>query len=144
MEPFYEKFDPDFLSVRTTVRQILQKEDDLNEIVQLVGKVGTSLSHLDMSRMVKLPDVSCQCSRKSFGLMLCWTTILHSAGCPIAIWGIVTQSSMCSGATNTGQIPLTPTIWICQLNNGGDRVFIRSASFCLDRLYKLPLAGLGH
>ncbi|KAK9834737.1 hypothetical protein WJX74_008831 [Apatococcus lobatus] len=38
LEPFYEKFDPDFLSIRTTVRQILQKEDDLNEIVQLVGK----------------------------------------------------------------------------------------------------------
>ena len=50
LEPFYEKFDPDFLSVRTTVRQILQKEDDLNEIVQLVGKVGTSLSQCYISR----------------------------------------------------------------------------------------------
>lgn len=44
MEPFYEKLDPDFLSVRTTTRQILQKEDDLNEIVQLVGKVGLFLA----------------------------------------------------------------------------------------------------
>lgn len=38
LEPFYDKFDPDFVSVRKNVREILQKEDDLNEIVQLVGK----------------------------------------------------------------------------------------------------------
>jgi len=38
LEPFYEKFDPDFISLRTRVREILQKEEDLMEIVQLVGK----------------------------------------------------------------------------------------------------------
>ena len=32
--------DPDFVNIRKTVREVLQKEDDLNEIVQLVGKVG--------------------------------------------------------------------------------------------------------
>lgn len=42
LEPFYDKFDPDFVSVRKNVREILQKEDDLNEIVQLVGKVSTA------------------------------------------------------------------------------------------------------
>lgn len=38
LEPFYEQFDPDFINIRKTVREVLQKEDDLNEIVQLVGK----------------------------------------------------------------------------------------------------------
>ena len=39
LEPFYEKNDPEFLNTRKVVREVLQKEDDLNEIVQLVGKV---------------------------------------------------------------------------------------------------------
>ena len=40
LEPFYDKFDPDFVNIRKIVREVLQKEDDLNEIVQLVGKVA--------------------------------------------------------------------------------------------------------
>lgn len=39
LEPFYDGFDPDFVNARKAAREILQKEDDLNEIVQLVGKV---------------------------------------------------------------------------------------------------------
>ncbi len=42
LEPFYDQFDPDFINIRKTVREVLQKEDDLNEIVQLVGKVSRS------------------------------------------------------------------------------------------------------
>ena len=38
LEPFYEKTDPEFLSLRAKAREVLQKEDELNEIVQLVGK----------------------------------------------------------------------------------------------------------
>ena len=38
LEPFYEKTDSEFLSLRATARDVLQKEDELNEIVQLVGK----------------------------------------------------------------------------------------------------------
>lgn len=38
LEPFYESFDPEFMNMRTTAREVLQKEDELNEIVQLVGK----------------------------------------------------------------------------------------------------------
>ncbi|XP_039006007.1 V-type proton ATPase catalytic subunit A-like [Hibiscus syriacus] len=38
LETFYEKFDPDFINIRTKAREVLQREDDLNEIVQLVGK----------------------------------------------------------------------------------------------------------
>ena len=43
LEPFYDKFDPDFVNIRKIVREVLQKEDDLNEIVQLVGKVRAQL-----------------------------------------------------------------------------------------------------
>ncbi|KAK9099739.1 hypothetical protein Scep_023169 [Stephania cephalantha] len=38
LEAFYEQFDPDFIDIRTKAREVLQREDDLNEIVQLVGK----------------------------------------------------------------------------------------------------------
>ncbi len=38
LEPFYDKFDPEFVALRTIFREVLQKEDELNEIVQLVGK----------------------------------------------------------------------------------------------------------
>ncbi|KAG2284517.1 hypothetical protein Bca52824_055737 [Brassica carinata] len=31
-------FDPDFINIRTKARKVLQREDDLSEIVQLVGK----------------------------------------------------------------------------------------------------------
>ena len=39
LEPFYDSYDPEFVNSRKATREILQKEDDLNEIVQLVGKV---------------------------------------------------------------------------------------------------------
>lgn len=39
LDPFYEKFDPEYMAVRTKAKEILQEEEDLAEIVQLVGKV---------------------------------------------------------------------------------------------------------
>ncbi len=39
LEPFYEANDSEFLALRTKCREILQSEEDLAEIVQLVGKV---------------------------------------------------------------------------------------------------------
>lgn len=38
LEPFYEREYPEFLQLRMQVKEILQVEDDLAEIVQLVGK----------------------------------------------------------------------------------------------------------
>lgn len=38
LEPYYEQTAPGFLDYRTQAREVLQKEDELNEIVQLVGK----------------------------------------------------------------------------------------------------------
>lgn len=41
LDPFYEKSFPEYIAVRTKAKEILQEEEDLAEIVQLVGKVGT-------------------------------------------------------------------------------------------------------
>jgi len=38
LEPYYESMDPEFCSMRNKIQKILQLEDDLTEIVQLVGK----------------------------------------------------------------------------------------------------------
>merc|ERR1712216_848483 len=45
LEKYYDDLDPDFAPTRATTREILQTEDELNEIVQLVGK--DSLSEAD-------------------------------------------------------------------------------------------------
>lgn len=39
LETFYESNEPDFIALRDKTKEILQKEEDLSEIVQLVGKV---------------------------------------------------------------------------------------------------------
>jgi len=38
LDPFYDKFDSEFVPLRIKAREILQMEEDLTEIVQLVGK----------------------------------------------------------------------------------------------------------
>jgi len=38
LEPHYNKLDPEFCGIRDKIKTILQAEDDLTEIVQLVGK----------------------------------------------------------------------------------------------------------
>jgi len=45
LDDYYEKNHPDFVPLRTKVKEILQKEEELSEIVQLVGK--TSLGEAD-------------------------------------------------------------------------------------------------
>ncbi|KAI9209714.1 ATP synthase alpha/beta family, nucleotide-binding domain-containing protein [Polychytrium aggregatum] len=56
LEPFYESFDSDFISLRTKCKEILQKEEDLAEIVQLVGKSSlaeTDKIILEVARLLK-------------------------------------------------------------------------------------------
>nr|Q38676.1 RecName: Full=V-type proton ATPase catalytic subunit A isoform 1; Short=V-ATPase subunit A 1; AltName: Full=V-ATPase 69 kDa subunit 1; AltName: Full=Vacuolar proton pump subunit alpha 1 [Acetabularia acetabulum]BAA09097.1 adenosine triphosphatase A subunit [Acetabularia acetabulum] len=56
LEPFYEKFDSDFVTLRQVAREVLQKEDELNEIVQLVGKDALAESDkiiLETARFLK-------------------------------------------------------------------------------------------
>lgn len=56
LEPYYNKVDPDFIVNRTKCREILQLDDDLSEIVQLVGKNALSETEkliLDISKLIK-------------------------------------------------------------------------------------------
>merc|ERR1712023_553830 len=42
LEPFFTKFDPEYSMLQQKMKEILQKEEDLQEIVQLVGKDSLS------------------------------------------------------------------------------------------------------
>jgi V-type H+-transporting ATPase subunit A len=56
LEPFYERVDPEFVSLRTRCHEILQQEDALSEIVQLVGKDSLDESGkvtLDVAKMIR-------------------------------------------------------------------------------------------
>lgn len=56
LQPYYEETEPDFLHMRTVAKEILQKEDELAEIVQLVGKSSLSEADkvtLDIARLIK-------------------------------------------------------------------------------------------
>jgi|UniRef100_A0A7S4C8N4 V-type H+-transporting ATPase subunit A len=44
LEPYFEKYDAEFIGLRTKVSEVLQHEEDLQEIVQLVGKDSLSES----------------------------------------------------------------------------------------------------
>lgn len=56
LEPFYEAFDVQFVGLRTVVKEILQAEEDLAEIVQLVGKSALAEKDkitLDVAKLIK-------------------------------------------------------------------------------------------
>ena len=56
LEPHYERTDPDFVELRTQIKEILQLEDDLTEIVQLVGKDSLGESEklvLEVAKIIK-------------------------------------------------------------------------------------------
>ncbi|KAJ1962131.1 H(+)-transporting V1 sector ATPase subunit A [Dipsacomyces acuminosporus] len=56
LEPYYERADPEFVSLRTKCKEILQTEEDLSEIVQLVGKSALAESDkitLEVARIIK-------------------------------------------------------------------------------------------
>merc|ERR1712187_490168 len=38
LEPYFDKYDPEYSMLQQKMKEILQKEDDLQETVQLVGK----------------------------------------------------------------------------------------------------------
>ena len=61
LEPYYDRFDPDFVNIRKIVREVLQKEDDLNEIVQLVGKARAH-------RLLATRQMHTSCSSPCMGL----------------------------------------------------------------------------
>jgi V-type H+-transporting ATPase subunit A len=56
LDPYYESFDPEFVTLRDTISKILQKEDELTEIVQLVGKdslAETDKVTLEVARLLR-------------------------------------------------------------------------------------------
>eukprot|EP00698_Gefionella_okellyi_P004118 TRINITY_DN13858_c0_g1_i1.p1 TRINITY_DN13858_c0_g1~~TRINITY_DN13858_c0_g1_i1.p1 ORF type:complete len:633 (+),score=142.77 TRINITY_DN13858_c0_g1_i1:33-1931(+) len=56
LETFYEENEPDFVQLRKRCREILQLEDDLTEIVQLVGKDSLAESDkitLEVARIIR-------------------------------------------------------------------------------------------
>eukprot|EP01119_Soliformovum_irregulare_P004233 TRINITY_DN1523_c0_g1_i1.p1 TRINITY_DN1523_c0_g1~~TRINITY_DN1523_c0_g1_i1.p1 ORF type:complete len:621 (-),score=196.24 TRINITY_DN1523_c0_g1_i1:73-1935(-) len=56
LEPYYESADPEFIALKQKVSQILQSEDELSEIVQLVGKESLAESDkitLDVANLIK-------------------------------------------------------------------------------------------
>lgn len=56
LDDFYEKNYPEFVSLRTKCKEILQEEEDLSEIVQLVGKnalAETDKITLEVAKLIK-------------------------------------------------------------------------------------------
>jgi len=56
LEPYYEQIDPEWLNVRRKASLILQLEEDLTEIVQLVGKDSLNEADkitLDIARLLR-------------------------------------------------------------------------------------------
>merc|ERR1712151_111562 len=56
LEPYFEKIDPEYQFLQQKMKEILQKEDDLQEIVQLVGKDSLSedqKSTLEVAKIIR-------------------------------------------------------------------------------------------
>uniref|UniRef100_A0A8D8LQJ3 H(+)-transporting two-sector ATPase n=1 Tax=Cacopsylla melanoneura TaxID=428564 RepID=A0A8D8LQJ3_9HEMI len=56
LDDFYDKNHPEFVPLRTKVKEILQEEEDLSEIVQLVGKASLAESDkitLEVAKLLK-------------------------------------------------------------------------------------------
>merc|ERR1719454_2863855 len=56
LEPFFEQYDPEYSFLQQKFKEILQKEDDLQEIVQLVGKDSLSEDQkctLEVARIIR-------------------------------------------------------------------------------------------
>ncbi len=56
LDDYYDKNFPDYVPLRTKVNEILQEEEDLSEIVQLVGKASlaeTDKITLEVAKLLK-------------------------------------------------------------------------------------------
>jgi V-type H+-transporting ATPase subunit A len=72
LDDFYEKNYAEFVPLRTKVKEILQEEEDLSEIVQLVGKASLAESDkitLEVARLLK--DDFLQQNRYSVAIYWC-------------------------------------------------------------------------
>ena len=56
LEPFFNKFDPEYVECKNNIKRILQDEEDLTEVVQLVGKDSLSEDQkliLEVAKVIK-------------------------------------------------------------------------------------------
>jgi len=80
LDDFYEKNYPEFVPLRTKVKEILQEEEDLSEIVQLVGKASlaeTDKITLEVAKLLK--DDFLQQNRYSITISWCQAQLLGIA-----------------------------------------------------------------
>jgi len=129
LTPFFEEhFDPDYARLQQEIKEILQKEDDLQEIVQLVGKDSLSEDQkctLEVAKIVRedflqqngfVPyDFMCPLA-KTIGMMRCIATfhelsqkaIASSSGDNRITWAdIFSTSSTHTGKCNDQYFALT-------------------------------------
>merc|ERR1712166_1247129 len=80
LEPFFEKYDPEYQELQRKTKEILQKEDDLQEIVQLVGKDSLSEDQkctLEIAKIIRY-DFMCPLA-KTIGMMRVIVTFHESS-----------------------------------------------------------------
>merc|ERR1712100_376973 len=90
-EPFFNQYDPEYSFLQQKVKEILQKEDDLQEIVQLVGKDSLSEDQkctLEVAKIIREDflqqngfseyDFKCPLA-KTIGMMRCIVTYHETA-----------------------------------------------------------------
>eukprot|EP00611_Tribonema_gayanum_P023723 TRINITY_DN5057_c0_g1_i1.p2 TRINITY_DN5057_c0_g1~~TRINITY_DN5057_c0_g1_i1.p2 ORF type:complete len:621 (-),score=271.41 TRINITY_DN5057_c0_g1_i1:582-2444(-) len=96
LEPFFNEYNPDYGSLRNRVREILQQEDALSEIVQLVGRDSLSEDQkviMEIARIIRedflqqnaFTDYDFTCPLyKSLGMLKTIVTFYNSAQKAIA------------------------------------------------------------
>ena len=91
LEPFFNKFDPEYVECKNNIKRILQDEEDLTEVVQLVGKDSLSEDQkliLEIAKVIKNDflqqnsfteyDYMCPVA-KTTGMMKCIMTYFNLA-----------------------------------------------------------------
>jgi V-type H+-transporting ATPase subunit A len=91
LEPYFNGFDQEFVYCKNTIKRILQDEEDLTEVVQLIGKDSLSEDQkliLDVAKYIK-NDFLCQNAfsgydytcplKKTVGMMKCFVTYFDNA-----------------------------------------------------------------
>jgi V-type H+-transporting ATPase subunit A len=111
LEPFFNNFDPEYGFLQQKMKEILQKEDDLTEIVQLVGKDSLSEDQkctLEVAKIIRedflqqngFVDYDFKCPLgKTIGMMRCIVTYHETAQKTMAetsgdnkiTWGMIYQ-----------------------------------------------------
>jgi len=91
LEEYYAQYDPEFMKLKTRIREILQEEEDLTEIVQLVGKDSLSEDQkavLEVAKVIREDflqqnafstyDYNCPL-HKTLGMMKCIVRFFENA-----------------------------------------------------------------